>query len=64
MSPALVDAVRAQLAQDERLAWAATPEPRAFARKPRAGGMRDAALILGGGYAAIGSCVAALRTGR
>lgn len=63
LTPALLAALRAQLASDERLAWAASPEPAAFARKSRGVGKRDAVAILGGGYATIAAVVMALRTG-
>ena len=63
LTPALLAALRAQLTADERLAWAASPEPAAFARKSRGVGTRDALVILGGGYATIGAVVMALRTG-
>jgi hypothetical protein len=64
LTPALLDALRAQLTQGERLAWAASPEPSAFERTTRGIGKWDAAAILGGGYATLGSCVVTLRTGQ
>jgi hypothetical protein len=63
VTPALLGALRAQLTEGERLAWAASPEPLAFERATR-GRKWDAVAILGGGYMAIGSCVAALSTGQ
>jgi hypothetical protein len=64
LTPALLDALRAQLIPDERLAWAASPEPLAFKRPTRGMGKLDAVAILGGGYVAVGSSVAAVGTGQ
>lgn len=63
LTPELIAALRAQMAPDERLAWAASPEPAAFPRKLRGAGKRDAIAILGGGYATIGAVVMVLKTG-
>jgi len=63
VSPALLAALRAQLTQGERLAWAMSPEPLAF--KPTEGTAKwERAAILGGGYVTLGSIAAALGTGR
>lgn len=62
LTPALLAKLRAQLERGEHLTWAASPEPLAFERRTRGIGKRDAAVILGGGYAVIGACVMALRT--
>lgn len=63
VAPELIAALRAQLAEGERLAWAVSPEPLAF---KRAGGTAkwERLAILGGGYLTLGSTVAALATGR
>lgn len=63
MSPELLAALRAQLIPGERLAWAASPEPLAFKRS-RDTAKWDRVVILGGGYATLGSTVAAFATGR
>lgn len=62
VSPELLGAVRGQLTQGERLAWAMCPEPAAFEPKKRRRGW-DAAVILGGGYATIGAIVMTVRSG-
>ena len=64
VSPALLPIVRAQLAEDERLAWGMSAEPAAFAPKKRPRGLWDAIAILGGGYAVIGSGVMTFRHGQ
>lgn len=65
LRPALIVALRAQLAQGERLAWAAAPEADLLlASPPRGVGKWDALAILGGGYAVIGAAVMGVRTGR
>jgi hypothetical protein len=63
VSPDLIAVVRTELEQGERLAWAMSPEPAAFARKPRRKGIWDAVAILGGGYAVIGASVTTFRSG-
>lgn len=62
VKPALLAALRAQLEQGEHLAWAACPEP----PSERESGSRklDAIVIVGGGYALIGACVMAFRSGQ
>ncbi len=64
LQPALLGALRAQLTPGERLAWAASPEPLAFARADEGADKWERATILGGGYVLLGSCVAAFVTGR
>ena len=63
LKPALLAAVRAQLAQGEHLTWAASPEHVVAAGPSRGVGKWDAIGILGGGYAALGSGVMIVRTG-
>jgi hypothetical protein len=63
VAPELLAALRAQLTEGERLAWAESPEPLAFKRSDGRGKW-DRVVILGGGYATLGSTVAALGTGR
>jgi hypothetical protein len=63
VSPALLAALRAQLTPGERIAWAESPEPLAF-KRPGDKAKWDRVVILGGGYATLGSTVAALGTGR
>jgi hypothetical protein len=56
--------VRKQLAEGERLAWAALPDPAALLPPEKPGiGRWETAGILGGGYAALGAAVAIYRTG-
>ena len=62
LSPQLLAALRSQLAQGERLAWAARHEPAAFKPKKRAKRKWDAAVILGGGYLTLGAVVMAVRS--
>ena len=57
LKPALLIALRAQLAEGERLAWAGSPERAAFEPRDEGVGKLDALMILGGGYATIGSLV-------
>ena len=65
LTPPLLAAVRAQLAQGERIAWAAGPEPMAFERKPaRIAGKWDAFVILGLGYTTIGAIVMGIWRGQ
>jgi hypothetical protein len=65
LSPALLEALRAQIGPGERLAWAARPEPAAFERNEKRGiGKWETGAILGGGYALLGSGAVALRTGQ
>lgn len=64
VDPALLATLRAQLDEDERLAWAASPDPEALVPEPRGSTKWDALAILGGGYAALGAGVMAVRTGR
>jgi hypothetical protein len=61
VAPNLLPIVRAQLAEEERLAWAETPEPVAFEPVARRKSKWDALAILGGGYATVGSIWMALR---
>lgn len=61
VKPVLLAALRAQLAEGEHLAWAAAPEPE---REGPVSRKLDAVVIVGGGYAVIGACVMALRTGQ
>jgi hypothetical protein len=63
VSSALIHSVRAQLQQDERLAWAMCPEPLAFERPAVRRKGLDALVILGGGYATLASIWMALRHG-
>lgn len=65
VSPDLLAALRTQLAEGERVAWAQCPEPEALLQDPapRRKGFWDAVVILGGGYATIGSIWMALRSG-
>jgi hypothetical protein len=62
LPPELIRAVRAQLQEGERLAWAGGPEPAAFERKSSRRVRWDAMVILGGGYATLAACVVAFRT--
>jgi hypothetical protein len=56
--------LRAQLAEGERLAWASAPEADLLlAPKPPGVGKWDALVIVGGGYAVIGTAVMIVRTG-
>lgn len=66
VKPALLAALRAQLAEGERLAWAESPEPAAFEPedKPRGVGKWEALVILGGGYATLSAALMAVRSGR
>jgi hypothetical protein len=60
LTPQLLDALRAQLAAGERLAWAVCPEPSAFERTTRGADRWEAAAIVGGGYAILAAAVIAL----
>jgi hypothetical protein len=62
LPPDLLRAVRAQLQEGERLAWAGSPQPAAFERKSAGRVKWDAMVILGGGYATLAACVVAFRT--
>lgn len=72
IDPAALATLRAQLAQDERLAWAASPELTELdgdhgdgeTRKTRGTFKIEAVAILGGGYVTIGACVLAARSGQ
>jgi hypothetical protein len=64
LNPALLATMRAQLAEGERLAWAAAPEPAGFELEVQGSEKLDAVVILGGGYATLGAAVMALRTGQ
>src|SRR4051794_35640672 len=64
LTPQLIAALRAQLAPGERLAWAACPEPAAFEPTTAGAEKWEGVTILGGGYARLGACVAALCTGQ
>jgi hypothetical protein len=64
LSPELLQVVRTQLKEGERIAWGMSPEPAAFVPKARRKGFWDAVAILGGGYASIGSGVMAFRSGQ
>ncbi|HKP62192.1 MAG TPA: hypothetical protein VJV78_35915 [Polyangiales bacterium] len=64
LSPALLDALRAQLAEGERIAWAASSEPAAFLSEKRGIGKWETVAILGGGYALLGAGIQAFRTGQ
>lgn len=62
VNAAPVDALRAKLAEGEYLAWAASPEAGALTRGRRGGGKLEAIVIVGGGYAILAACVAAVHT--
>ena len=64
LAPSLLDALRAQLAEGERIAWAASSEPAAFLSEKRGIGKWETVAILGGGYALLGAGVVAFRTGQ
>lgn len=63
LPPELLAILRKRLAEDERLAWAQGPVPEAFEKPPRRKSIWDAVVILGGGYATLGSIYVALRSG-
>jgi hypothetical protein len=61
--PAPVAALHAQLAEGERLAWVASPEPSVCEPKARRTEKWDSVAILGGGYSTLAAGVMAVRTG-
>ncbi|HET8938402.1 MAG TPA: hypothetical protein VFN67_33390 [Polyangiales bacterium] len=62
VAPELLTELRTRLAEGERVAWAQSPIPEAFEKPPRRKGIWDAVVILGGGYATLGSIYMALRS--
>ena len=63
VAPELLTELRTHLAEGERVAWAQSPIPEAFEKPPRRKSIWDAIVILGGGYATLGSIYMALRNG-
>jgi hypothetical protein len=64
VKPALLAALRAQLAQGEHLVWAESPGPEPIdPEKPGLSKMESVGIV-GGGYALLGSCVLAVITGQ
>lgn len=63
VAPELLTELRTHLAEGERVAWAQSPIPEAFAKPPRRKSRWDAVVILGGGYATLASVYMALRNG-
>lgn len=64
VKPALLAALRAQLAQGEHLVWAESPGPVPIDPEQPGLSKMESVGIVGGGYALLGSCVLALVTGQ
>lgn len=64
VKPALLAALRAQLGEGERLAWAASPQAESAAPEEPGAGKLEATAILVGGYATLGACVMGVVQGR
>jgi hypothetical protein len=64
VAPALLAALRAQLEDGERLAWAASPQAATPAPEAPGAGKLEMAAILIGGYATLGACVMAVEQRR